>query len=86
MNRLQIVMLTLLAASIAPRIVHAQAPGEVEGQVPVVEGVEKPEAPRAEESQGNAEARLPQAQPATGVQQPQVEIPSAPQQPRPQQD
>jgi len=72
----------------APCVVLAQVPaGEEAEQVPVVEGVEKPDSPTADEAAGNSEARLPGVRHGSGgVEQPQVEVPDAPQQPKPQQD
>jgi hypothetical protein len=76
-------MLTLVTASLVPGVVPAQVPaGEVERQVPVVEDVERPDSPRADQAQGNAESQLPQNQPGAAVQQPQVEAPGGVQQPR----
>ena len=87
MKPAQIIVLGLLIASPAPSLVVAQVPaGEVAHQVPVIEGVEQPDSPTADEAEGNSEARLPQAQPGSAVQQPQVEVPPMPQQPKPQQD
>jgi hypothetical protein len=86
MKRIGIMTLALWVASIATRVGLAQVPaGEVAQQVPVVEGVERPDLPKADEAQGNAEAQGPQVRPGAAVQQPQVEMPSRPQQPPPPQ-
>ena len=82
-----IIVLALVLASTGTSVVVTQVPaGEVAEQVPVVEGVEKPDSPNVDEAEGNAEARMPQARPGSAVQQPQVEVPPMPQQPKPQQD
>lgn len=88
MKPIYFVMSGVLAASVATGAVLAQVPaGEVEQQVPVVEGVERPDSPSADQAQGNAEVRVPQAVPGGDVQQPPpVEVPAAPGQPVPQQD
>jgi len=82
------VMFVWLAVSMVASIGLAQVPaGETANQVPVVEGVERPDSPRADQAQGNAEDRMPQAAPGSDVQQPPpVAVPEAPDQPAPQQD
>ena len=89
MKTAQIIVLGLLIALPVPTAVVAQgAAGEVAHQLPVVEGVERPDSPKVDETEGNAEAQLPQVQPGAGsnVRQPQVEVPPMPQQPKVQQD
>jgi len=88
MKPIRFIMSVLLAASAATGVALAQVPaGEVEHQVPVVEGVERPDSPTADQAQGNAESGLPQAVPGSDVQQPPpVAVPPDPDQPVPQQD
>jgi len=69
-------------------VVVAQAPaGEVERQVPVVEGVERPDNPVADEERGNDEADLPSARPPSDVvAPPPADVPQGVVQPPVQQD
>ncbi len=87
MKHVQRIMLTLVAASVVSGITWAQAPaGEVVQQAPVIEGVERPDSPAADQAQGNAEAQMPRVAPGSSVVQPPVEVPPAPKQPPVQQD
>ena len=83
-----IVLGVWIALPVTAAVVAQGAAGEVGRQLPVVEGVERPDSPKVDETEGNAEAQLPQAQPGAGsnVRQPQVEVPPMPQQPKVQQD
>jgi len=87
MKHMQFVVSVSLATMVAGAVLAQVPEGEVAHQVPVIEGVERPDSPTADQAQGNAESGLPQAGPAGDVQgAPPVAVPDAPDQPEPQQD
>jgi len=86
MTRIQFVMVVSLVLA-AAGIGLAQMPGEVQRQVPVVEGVERPDSPTVDQAQGNAESDQRRLAPDAGAAQPPPpDVPDAPNQPAPQQD